>query len=452
MILISMKSITLQVLLAIVVVTLATMSDGTQQVMNSVLIEDVNLITMVDETPVLNQDILVVGGIIKEIGDLNSKTYDIDLLIDGTNKFLIPGLSEMHYHWRNIERPIETEIGMMVVNGVTTIRNMGEYGWQDQIMIRDSLIRNMIYPISYLTTGPYLKANDLSSKAEIDSQLNQHTSMGYDYLKIADDLESELYAYLINEAEVQGLEVVGHIQRSLPLRKSLEQRSIDHVEEFIYLFSTEERNDSVFVNNSITEIKKSGVFINPTLAVFEMITQFLNNKKFDSLENHQHVAYMLKDDASYWLSDENEYRVKLKPLELEGNTAEVTIDKWFDWMKKYTNQLNEAGVPLLTGSDTFGLIVPGFSIHRELELLVESGLTPFEALLTSTVNAARFTNRLGSEGTIEVGKKANLVMLNNNPLDDISNTQDIVGVLVQTIWIDSTQIKKVIENVTAKEY
>ena len=448
----SMKFITPLLLLAVLLDALVTNSDGTQKVMNSVFIEDVNLITMVDETPVLSQDIHVVGGIIKEIGDLNSKTYDVDLLIEGTDKFLIPGLSEMHYHWRNIERPIETEIGMMVVNGVTTIRNMAEYGWQDQIMIRDSLIGNKTYQVNYVTTGSYLKANDLSSKAEIDSQLHQHTSMGYDYLKIADDLEDELYTYLINEAEVQGLEVVGHIQRSLPLRKSLEQRSIDHVEEFIYLFSPAERNDSEFINSSITEIKKSGVFINPTLAVFEMITHFLNDEKFDSLKNRQNIVFMLKDDAAYWLSEENEYRVKLKPLELEGNTAEMTLDKWFDWMKKYTYQLNEAGVPLLTGSDTFGLMVPGFSIHRELELLVESGLTPYEALLASTVNAARFTNRLGSEGTIEVGKKANLVMLHNNPLDDISNTRDIAGVLVQSIWIDSTQIKKVIKNVTAKEY
>ena len=402
------------------------------------IFENVNVIPMTSDTLLTSQRVFVEGDIIKSVESMKEEFVapDSALVIDGAGKYLIPGLSELHYHWRNQERSIETELMMMAVHGVTTVRNMAEYDWQDQIKIRDEIIPEMDIQLNYYTTGKYLKASDLSSKQAIDLVIKAHVEKDYDFLKIADNLSEELFLYLLDQCEAANLQVVGHAQRELPLEFSLRQKSIAHVEEFVYLFSPEQRNDEAFLESSVRQIKQSGVFVSPTLVVFEMITQFLNDDEFELLKSSEIREFMLEGDADYWFSDQNEYRANLLTREVEGELAPIKLKEWLEWMKMYTGLLAEAGVPLISGSDTFGVVVPGFSIHRELELLVESGLTPFQALQTSTSTSAIFLGVEDEEGSIEKAKQANLVLLDENPLQAISNTQTINGVMVKGKWID----------------
>ena len=113
-------------------------------------------------------------------------------------------------------------------------------------------------------------------------------------------------------------------------------------------------------------------------------------------------------------------------------------------MKKFTKVLSDHKVPFLTGSDTFGMAIVGFSLHEEMQLLTDVGLTPYEALRASTVTPARYLNSMAFEGTISEGKNANMVLLNKNPLEDISNTKTIEGVVLKGKWYNRTQLNKML--------
>ena len=116
-------------------------------------------------------------------------------------------------------------------------------------------------------------------------------------------------------------------------------------------------------------------------------------------------------------------------------------------MNKFTRILSDHGVPFLTGSDTFGMVIVGFSLHEELRLLTETGLTPYEALRASTVSAARYLSTMAIEGTISEGKNANMVLLNKNPLEDINNTKTIEGVMLKGKWFDRDELDKMLLDV-----
>lgn len=383
------------------------------------------------DTVMYKHQLEVKNGKIVSVKPMSSKNLVIaDSIIDGQGAYVIPGLAEMHYHWRNQERPIEDEFKMLIANGVTTVRNMAEYDWQDQVQIKHDLQNGDLLSPTYYTTGPYLQHNDLSSIEKVIGVVQHHKESGFDFIKIADELPKDIFLKLIEEAERVEIPVIGHAQRHLPLEYSLKMKSIEHVEEFVYLFSEEQRNDSEFLQESVRKIKESGLFVSPTLVIFEMITKYINQEEFSALKQHPDAQYMLPNDRTYWISDENPYRKNLMNRTVEGAPAPEKLLEWLEWMKLFTALLNENKVPLLTGSDTFGHVVPGFSIHRELELLVESGLTPYEALETATINPAIYLERKDIAGTIETGKNASFVLLNSNPLVDIRATKDISSVVI----------------------
>ena len=115
----------------------------------------------------------------------------------------------------------------------------------------------------------------------------------------------------------------------------------------------------------------------------------------------------------------------------------LTSSEALRWLREAVpliRALHEAGVPLLLGTDSFGTLVPGFSIHRELEMMVAAGLTPYEALRTGTVNAAAYLDESDTAGTIEVGKRADFILVEENPLTDIRHVSNVQGVFNQGKW------------------
>ncbi|WP_437397396.1 amidohydrolase family protein [Flagellimonas lutimaris] len=416
------------------------------------LIENVHVIPMNEEIVLEHQDVLIENGKIVDIHatDTITSKVPIDFRIDGTDKYLIPGLSEMHYHWRNNDRNIATDFKLLIANGITTARNMGEYEGQDHIAIRDKINKGQLIAPNYYTTGPYLQADKLQTIEDAVKVVQQHKDRGCDFIKIGDgrEIDKEVYLKLLEEAQKVKIPVIGHAQHNLPLEYSLRMKSIEHVEEFIYIFNTSEdfkylNNDLDFLNATAKQIQDSGIYVAPTLVIFEMITQYLDEEKFTELKANGLAKYLPKKDATYWLSDENHYRANfvvgtdkidlgMKPLDF--------FNSYFKWMKTFTKILSDYEVPMLSGSDTFGMVVPGFSLHKEFEFLQEAGLTPYEILRSSTIVPARYLNVMASEGTISVGKNANLVLLDKNPLEDIINTKSIEGVMLKGTWFGRNKL------------
>jgi imidazolonepropionase-like amidohydrolase len=415
---------------------------------DTIMIENVSVIPMDEEIALNNQNVVIAGDKIISIGlykpEMNHTSHQI---IDGTGKYVMPGFSEMHYHWRNKQGGIDRDFKLLVAHGVTTVRNMAEYDWQDHIAIRDSISKGEKFGPNYYTAGPYLNSNDLKTIDNAISIVKNHKIKGYDYLKLADNLPKDVYLKVLEEAQKYHIPVIGHAQREMPLEFSLRMKSIEHVEEFVYVFDKGQRSDPLFLERAIEQIKVSGSTIVPTLVVFDMIIKSIDDDKFSSLHQNESAQYMLTGDFNYWNSDENPYRKDLKGRVINGEKALPLLKGYFAWMKTFTKMLADADVPLMTGSDTFGFVVPGFSLHEEFQFLQACGLSPFNILKASTVTPARYLNTIASEGTISEGKNANLVLLNKNPLEDIKNTTTIEGVMLKGQWYDRNALTRFLNEV-----
>ncbi|RZS99502.1 amidohydrolase family protein [Aquimarina brevivitae] len=408
----------------------------------TVAIDNVNIITMHTEKVLERQRIIIEDGIIVAIEPSTNPTkIKVDQVINGDNNYLIPGLAETHYHLQN---GIERESKLMLANGITTVVNMAEEPQYDQIDIREKANSGRFLAPHYYTTGPYLMASNLDTKSKIDSIITNHKNRGYDFLKLADNLPQQLYSYLLQQVDIQGIPVIGHGQRKLPLRYSLRMKNIAHIEEFMNIFTKAQRNDDNYLQKVALQIRQSGVYVSPTLGVFEMIMNYADDQKLESYKQREELKYLPVAYFNFWTSDTIKFRKSkwfTAPESLQRLEAELA------WQQHFTHILNKAGVHLLAGSDTYGLFLPGFTIHHELQLMVDAGLTPYEALLTATVNPARYLGKYAVSGTIEVGKKADLVMLRNNPLEAIENTKTIAGLFFKGKWFDRPRLDALLDEV-----
>ncbi len=436
-------------LFALIVIFFAIFTTHAQQSQDTIAIENVNVIPMTSEVVFSNQRVLIAGGKIFKIEPISTPiTNKVNLTIDGTGKYLIPGLSEMHYHFRSND--IQSDFKLLIANGITTVRNMAEFENQNHVSIREKVKSGDLRGPNYFTAGPYLKVDQLKTANEVVEVVKQHKEKGYDFLKIADNLPQSIYLKLLEECEINKIPIIGHAQRSLPLEFSLRMKSIEHIEEFLYLSDGE--NDSFFKQNESNlhllakQLHESGISIGTTLVVFDFINNCMSDEKFAAFQKDEHVKYLAKSQREDFLTEKNDYR-KLKNRTFSGFKAPILFNDYFLWMQKFSKILSDNNVNLLTGSDTYGMVIVGFSLHKEFKLLQEAGVSPYKILLASTVNPARYLNQYASEGTIAEGKNANMVLLNKNPLENIENTKHIEGVFLRGEWLDWKKLNQMLVEV-----
>ena len=436
--------------LFILAMLLISMQNMAGQNFDTISIENVNVIPMTEEVVLDKQRVIIMDGkIVKVEPTSNPIQYQVSLTIDGTGKYLIPGLSEMHYHLRNNDP--RNDFKLLIANGITTARNMAERDGQDHIAIRNKILVGDLLGPNYYTTGPYLQADDLQNLEQVMDVVKSHIDKGYDFLKIADNLPLEIYLELLEVGGKNGIPIIGHAQRNLPLEYSLRMKSIEHVEEFLYISTDDSgkklyKEDLAELSRVALQLKQTDIYIGSTLVVFDFINQCLDDKKFAELQKHELVKYLPKQERANFLTEKNDYR-KMRNSEFEGVKAETLFADYFLWIKAFTRILIDNGVHLLSGSDTYGMVIPGFSLHKEFKFLQEAGVAPYNILLASTVNPARYLNKYASEGTIAAGKNANLVLLAKNPLDNIENTQSIEGVMLKGHWFNRAQLDVMLKEV-----
>lgn len=404
--------------------------------------ENVNVVPMNTDTIITNQRVIIVNGKISKIEPVTkSITNHVDVTVQASGKYLIPGLVETHYHLQN---NIENEFKLLIANGITSARNMAEYEGQDHIKIRELAQSNAFLSPHYYTTGPYLKRNNFKHIDSVESIVNFHKKRDYNYLKIADDIPKNIYLKLLETAQKEDLEIVGHGQRKLPLEYSLRMKSIAHIEEFMNIFLKEELASISYLNKAAKQIKTSGVYVSPTLGIFEMIIRYADKEKSIKLNEEENIKYLPKQYSKYWTSKKFGYRSN--PWFTDKESL-IRLERELEWQKKFTLLLHKQGVPLMAGSDTYGLFLPGFSLHHELELIHSSGLSNYETLKTATVNPARYLNTISQSGTVSEGKLADLVLLEKNPLIDIRNTKTIIGVYIKGEWLDREKLNEILLDV-----
>jgi imidazolonepropionase-like amidohydrolase len=435
-------------------------------------------VTVIDATDAAAQPdacVLVAGGRITALG----KTGDVALpegaqVVNGTGKYLIPGLWDMHVH---IALP--DYLKLFVANGVTGVRDMHSFFPTLTFQMRENVragkqLGPRIVAAGAIIDGPrpiWTGSLSAATAEEGRAAVRQMKKQGADFIKVYTKLPREAYRGIAEEAHKQGLPFAGHVPEAVSAAEAsdLGQKSMEHMYGILLACSTREealRKDLVDaltkadnrdiqillfrtqaqVVDSYSEEKarqlfarfvKNGTWQVPTLTVLRAMAH-LNDPQFTSDPRSKYMSGFIRQT---WGGDGG-LRPKYTPEQL------AVKKRLFQRSLELVRAMHRGGVPFLAGTDvTNPFCFPGFSLHDELALLVEGGLTPREALQTATRNPAQFFGTLKDEGTIEKGKRADLLLLDANPLEDIKNTQKIAGVVVAGKWLDRAALDKLLAEV-----
>lgn len=407
---------------------------------------NVNLVPMLSESVIPAQTVIVDNGLIREIGDVDAVRIPEDAdAVDGTDRYLMPGLAEMHAHVPDTNSgTLDREFALFVANGVTTLRGM--LGRPSHLALRQELLDGQVFGPRLITSGPSLNGRSVAGVNDARQQVREQAASGYDFIKIHPGLSADEFTAIAETANELGIPFAGHVPVAVGVEAALQlnMATIDHLDGyFVSLLPVDSHRRSggyggFFDVMLAAELDpKQIVAIAATTAAagtWNVPTQVLIENRVsdlavDELQNRPEMKYMPGSTVQRWAQSK---QALLAERGFDREDAALAIDI----RRKIILALHEAGAGLLLGSDAPQVFnVPGFSLHRELEVLVASGLTPFEALQTGTINVAQF---LGTNtGTVQVGREADLVLLDANPLEDIRNSRRIHGVMLRGEWISA---------------
>jgi imidazolonepropionase-like amidohydrolase len=397
----------------------------------------VQVVPMDSERILKDQTVIVRDGRIAEIGPASKlRAPKGALQIDGQNKYLMPGLIDMHVH----SFSDDSDLLLYIANGVTTVRNMA--GSARHLKLREQIASGEILGPALYTCGAYLMGfKDAEAARRV---VGEHSKAGYDCVKIYNifDWTQEAYDAALDAAKTNQIPAVGHLPRNLPVETTLkaERQTVEHAEEFLYpyFFKLDKKLDESKIAYVARLTKEAGIAVTPTLVVYGYIGLIAADDTFKELVKRPELRYINKKTLDVWVSEQNQYRKNFKPA-----AAPVMRRNW-EFLKKLTKGFRDAGVRLLLGTDAAEgqpFIIPGFSIHEELRALVDAGLTPFEVLQAGTVNAAAVLAGAQEFGSIAVGKRADLILVEGNPLQDVNQVARRVGVMVKGKWLPAAELQ-----------
>lgn len=419
---------------------------------------DVYAFTNVDVIPMDKEQILEDHTVIVENGKITAvspagqaKLPKNVKIIDGKGKFLMPGLTEMHGHipGENQKQYGEDVLFLYISNGVTTVRNM--LGTAYQVKLKERVKNNELSGPTIFAASPWLSNDNVPSPTAADEFVRKQKAAGFDLLKIG-SISPETYKQVAITAHKIGMPFGGHIPEEVGLTGALEARqtSIDHYDRYVEFLvppnaETENRSSGFFgsglidlidrdrIDKAIELTLKAGTWNVPTLTLVEHLA---SEEPAEEMIRRPEMKYMPKNVLQDWVRFKNEY-IKRDDFKPEATAKLVKL------RRELTKRLHDAGAPIALGSDAPQFFnVPGFSIHHEMEMMVAAGLTPYEVLVSGTRNPAAYFGTPEDFGTIQPGRRADLILLNENPLEKIANVQARAGVMVRGKWWPEEEIQK----------
>ena len=407
-------------------------------------------------------------------------------VIDARGRYLIPGLWDMHVHFSAFdEDPTLRDFPLYIANGVTGIRMMG--GWPAEALpwlhgVREQIGAGTRPGPRLIATGPIVDGPEsFPGSSGIQSvriadpgaallAVDSLRAMGVDFVKVYDNLDAESYLAVADAARQRGIPLAGHIPWPVRVTDASDagQRSIEHSTGILVACSSEEdvlleSYAAVFAQEDFSLANLMGSRVDARAAAT------FNPQKCKDL------ARRLRHNETWQTPTLVTQRLAFDSVTVPGDDSRLkyipraTVDRiWNDrdadpWLKLFTEEDHESrravyrmlveaasfmhreGAPFLAGTDVGRpYIFPGFSLHDELALLVEAGLSPLAALQTATIEPARFLERTDELGTVEAGRLADLVLLDANPLEDIRNTQRIVAVVANGRYRDRASLDELL--------
>ncbi|HEU4506749.1 MAG TPA: amidohydrolase family protein, partial [Pyrinomonadaceae bacterium] len=433
--------------LLLILVFALSVSAQTNQPSRTVAFIDVNVIPMDKERLLQHQTVIVRNGVIAEIGHVRRVKIPAGAQrIDGTDKFLIPGLMDMHVHlFSDDELPdsmAEDEFKVMIAYGVTTIRLM--IGTPEHIVLRSKSASEQILAPTIYAASPHLTGRKqpnaivVTTDADARAAVRKSKQDGYDFIKVTTFLAPEVYEAIVDEARKQNIRVVGHVDsRSVGLARAFKaKQQIEHLDAYLeallpenapvkgsvsdlYVYNPKNWESIDYLDESrIPELARQTVaanpFSTPTLHLFKFT--FGKGRTEESFRLQPDIRFYPQKTVDLWMGHSRKYLSTAARIEKR--------EKYIAIRNKIVKAIYDAGGRLMAGSDTpEWLMLYGHTLHLELIDLRDAGLSNYAALESATRNPAMFFGTIDKTGTIEKGKRADLVLLDANPLDDIANTQ-----------------------------
>lgn len=405
---------------------------------------NVSVLPMTSDIVLEDQTVVVTGDRITLI----ASSKDVELsdeatIINGKGRFLLPGLAEMHGHVPPTNPPsnaprymtmeyVKNTLFLYTAAGVTTVRGM--LGWPNQLELKEKVASGeYIGPNLYLA-GPSFNGNSIGSVQEALDRVNEQVQEGWDLLKIHPGLSTEQYDAMANRAKELGISFGGHIPSDVGIIHAIEmgQETIDHMDGYVaYLndYSGEELDEKI--NELLTLTKDNNVWVVPTQALWETI---IGAADYEAMQSYDELKYIPKNLVSGY----NSWTKNLldnSNFDLKSAQEHVTL------RRRLLGEMNNSGVKILMGSDAPQLYsVPGFSIHREIKLMEDAGMSPYDILVTGTRNVGEYFAGKADFGVVAVDKRADLILVENNPLNNIANLKQLSGVMVSGKWMPKDYI------------
>lgn len=403
------------------------------------LFRNVTVLTMQDDAVLENTDVRVTGDRITHIGASAAHNLPAGTtVVDGTGKYLMPGLSEMHGHlpasnWSRARQ--ERILFLYLAGGVTTVRGM--LGDPVQFELRDKITSGeMAGPVLYLA-APSLNGNTVSSPAEGRTKIRRYAAEGWDLQKIHPGLTRAEYDAIAEEANGLNFPFGGHVPVDVGLERAMEmgQISMDHMDGYLQMFDggNREMTDADFAT-LIDLTRRSGTWVVPTQELFNLL---IGGGDIDALSARPENRYLTRDALS-------SYQNRAAQANANANTLAV------ENRQRLLKALADADVNIALGSDAPQLFsVPGFSIWREIEVMKAAGLSNRQILNIGTQKPGKYFAGKDTFGTVSEGARADLILINENPYESIEALFDQAGVMAAGRWYSRRDIDVRLDQIAA---
>ncbi|MEW6733672.1 MAG: amidohydrolase family protein, partial [Acidobacteriota bacterium] len=456
------------------------------------VLTQVTLIDMTGAAAKADMTVVIQGNRIVTLGSSKQVRPPKDAqVINAQGKFLIPGLWDMHLHLTIIpDQTVSRDVlvPLLVAHGVTGVRDMGG-DWQRIQELRKSITDGQLLGPRIIAPGPFVDGPQqptdyvlpVNNEEEARQAVRKLKSQGVDFIKVQAGLSLPIWQAVIAEAKQQSILVAGHIPQQISafeIARSTQQ-SVEHISPvlpgdagLLLACSSKEaelRDEMLKIEKAAQEANadRQALRQRQRTLQMQMITTY-NQEKCASLlsllaKNHivavptqifgKRFAPLdasdlpMEDALRFAPRSMRERWANRRNAIIKNSTPEDFLFRKmiFEKSRSLVGAIHQAGVKLMAGTDAIdGYVLPGLSLHQELALMVEAGLTPMEALQTATYNPAKYLGMLNSIGTIEQGKIADLVLLEANPLENINNTQKIAAVILAGKLIDKAELQKIL--------
>jgi imidazolonepropionase-like amidohydrolase len=429
---------------------------------------NVTVLPMDRERTLERHTVLVRDGRIEALGPAASVRAPAGaMVIDGTGRYLLPGIAEMHAHVPGAQAGpalMEQIMFLYLANGITTIRGM--LGAPIQLEVRDRIARGELLGPDFIVGAPSLNGNSAPDVETARRLVHEHQAAGYDFLKLHPGLSRPVYDAIVESARAVGITWAGHVSAGVGIEHTLAtgQSTVDHLDGYVAGVANDavraaleagqvsglqllRGTDPDRVRALAAATRDAGVWNVPTMYLWE---NFATATAPEVLVQAPDMRYATAQQRAGWLQQKRNMLQQQTQAGMTEEERQLSVQR----RREILRALAEAGAPILLGSDAPQMFnVPGFSIHPEMRVMYESGMTPYQILESGTRNVARYAAQdLGLDGrfgTVAAGNRANLILLNGNPLTDLAHMRDPAGVMVRGSWLSGEEIRRRLDAIAA---